>query len=250
MLTSGDSFLLSLFFILIPALTILAGVFMYSKLVIARYSKVIKRLYKMNFNSLETERKRISNDLHDHMGYKILIMNKSLENLKSNPLLKNNLEIERIESQIRLFQYDIHKVLESIHPRELSNGKWHEGIFNLASELSIGDTKIYVLSHTTICPKEEHLLQSYRIIQEKLANIIQHTNPKKIQIDITHEKDLLVVTIIYASKSKLIDYTFPRLFTYRGRGLSIINDRLKIIGGGNEIKYTDGYTIDSIFIPL
>ncbi len=204
----------------------------------------------MNFNSLETERKRISSDLHDHMGYKILIINKSLENLKSNPLLKNNLEIERIESQIRLFQYDIHKVLESIHPRELSNGKWHEGIINLASELSIGVTKIYVLSHTTICPKEEHLLQSYRIIQEKLANIIQHTNPKKIHLDITHEKDLMVVTIIYASKSKLINYTYPRLFAYRGRGLSIINDRLKIIGGGNEIKYTDGYTIDSIFIPL
>ena len=98
----------------------------------------------MNFNSLETERKRISSDLHDQMGYKILIINKSLQNLKSNPILKNNAEIERIESQIRLFQYDIGKVLESIHPRELSNGKWHEGIFNLASELSIVDTKIYV----------------------------------------------------------------------------------------------------------
>ncbi|MEY4572528.1 MAG: Histidine kinase, partial [Bacteroidota bacterium] len=73
----------------------------------------------MNFNSLETERKRISNDLHDHMGYKILIINKSLENLKSNSLLKNNTEIERIESQVRLFQYDIRKVLESIHPRDL-----------------------------------------------------------------------------------------------------------------------------------
>jgi signal transduction histidine kinase len=250
MLTSGDSFLLSLFFILIPALSILAGVFMYSKLVIARYSKVIKRLYKMNFNSLETERKRISSDLHDHIGYKILIINKSLQNLKSNPILKNNLEIERIESQIRLFQYDIRKVLESIHPRELSNGKWHEGIFNLASELSIGDTKIYVLSHTTRNPKEEHLVQSYRIVQEKIANIVQHTNPKKIHLDITHESDFLIVTFVYSSKSKYTDYTYSRLFAYRGRGLNIIKDRLKIIGGSNDIKYTDGYTIDSIFIPL
>ncbi len=250
MLTSGDSFLLSLFFILIPALSILTGVFMYSKLVIARYSKVIKRLYKMNFNSLETERKRISSDLHDHIGYKILIINKSLQNLKSNPILKNNLEIERIESQIRLFQYDIRKVLESIHPRELSNGKWHEGIFNLASELSIGDTKIYVLSHTTRNPKEEHLVQSYRIVQEKIANIVQHTNPKKIHLDITHESDFLIVTFVYSSKSKYTDYTYSRLFAYRGRGLNIIKDRLKIIGGSNDIKYTDGYTIDSIFIPL
>lgn len=250
MSNSGDSFILSLLFILIPALTILAGVFIYSKLVLARYSNVIKRLYKMNFNSLETERKRISSDLHDQMGYKILIINKSLQNLKSNPILKNNAEIERIESQIRLFQFDIGKVLESIHPRELSNGKWHEGIFNLASELSIGDTKIYVQSHTTINPKEEHLLQSYRIVQEKIANIVQHTNPKKIHLDITHESNLLVVTFVYKSKPKFTDYTYSRLFAHRGRGLNIIKDRLKIIGGSNEIKYTDGYTIDSIFIPL
>jgi len=249
MQNSGDSFLISLFFILIPALTILIGVFIYSRTIIWRYSKVIERLYKMNFNSLETERKRISNDLHDHMGYKILIINKSLENLKSNSLLKNNTEIERIESQVRLFQYDIRKVLESIHPRDLYNGKWHEGIFNLASELSIGDTKIYVQSHTTICPKEEHLVQSYRIVQEKLANIIKHENPRKIHIEITHEEDVLVVCFVYASKSKIINYTNSILFAYRGRGLNIINDRLKIIGGRNETKYTDGYTIDTIFIP-
>lgn len=246
----GDSFLLSLFFILVPSLTILIGVFTYTWIIISRYSKVVKRLYKMNFNSLETERKRISSDLHDHMGYKILIINKSIDNLKSNSLLKNNVEIERIESQIRLFQIDIRKVLESIHPHELNNEKWHEGIFNLASELSIGDTKINVLSHTTICPNEEHLLQSYRIVQEKLANIIKHTNPKRIQLDISHEQDSLVVSLVYASKSKFIDYTYSKLFAYRGRGLSIINDRIKIIGGSNEIKNTDGYTIDSIFIPL
>jgi signal transduction histidine kinase len=93
MLNSGDSFLLSLFFILIPALTILIGVFVYSKVIITRYSRVIKRLYQMNFNSLETERKRISNDLHDQLGYKMLIINKSIENLKSNPLLADNEEL-------------------------------------------------------------------------------------------------------------------------------------------------------------
>jgi len=58
------------------------------------------------------------------------------------------------------------------------------------------------------------------------------------------------IPLVYASKSKFIDYTYSKLFAYRGRGLSIINDRIKIIGGSNEIKNTDGYTIDSIFIPL
>lgn len=117
MSNSGDSFILSLFFLIIPTITILVGVFIYSRIVIFRYSKVVKRLYKMNFNSLETERKRISNDLHDQLGYKILIINKSIENLISNPLLADNEEIIRIQSNIRLFQLDIRKILESIHPQ-------------------------------------------------------------------------------------------------------------------------------------
>ena len=250
MSNSGDSFILSLFFLIIPTITILVGVFIYSRIVIFRYSKVVKRLYKMNFNSLETERKRISNDLHDQLGYKILIINKSIENLKSNPLLADNEEIIRIQSNIRLFQLDIRKILESIHPRDLMNGKWHESIENLASDLSIGNTKIHVTIHTTQSPKDEHLHQSYRIVQEKLANIITHISPKSVQIDISTEGNRLVIEFVYPAKTTFANYVNSTLRSFRGRGLSIINDRLKIIGGTNDIKNTDGYTIDSIFIPL
>ena len=250
MSNSGDSFILSLFFLIIPTITILVGVFIYSRIVIFRYSKVVKRLYKMNFNSLETERKRISNDLHDQLGYKILIINKSIENLKSNPLLADNEEIIRIQSNIRLLQLDIRKILESIHPRDLLNGKWHESIENLASDLSIGNTKIHVTIHTTQSPKDEHLHQSYRIVQEKLANIITHISPKSVQIDISTEGNRLVIEFVYTAKTTFANYVNSTLRSFRGRGLSIINDRLKIIGGTNDIKNTDGYTIDSIFIPL
>ena len=235
---------------IIPTITILVGVFIYSRIVIFRYSKVVKRLYKMNFNSLETERKRISNDLHDQLGYKILIINKSIENLKSNPLLADNEEIIRIQSNIRLLQLDIRKILESIHPRDLMNGKWHESIENLASDLSIGNTKIHVTIHTTQSPKDEHLHQSYRIVQEKLANIITHISPKSVQIDISTEGNRLVIEFVYTAKTTFANYVNSTLRSFRGRGLSIINDRLKIIGGTNDIKNTDGYTIDSIFIPL
>jgi signal transduction histidine kinase len=246
----GDSFLLSLFFILVPSLIILIGVFIYAKIIISRYSKVVKRLYKMNFNSLETERKRISNDLHDQLGYKILIINKSIENLKSNPLLAANEEILRIQSTIRLFHLDIRKILESIHPRDLINGKWHESILNLASDLSIGNTKIHVTIHTTQFPKDEHLHQSYRIVQEKLANIITHVCPKSVQIDISTEGNCLVIEFVFAAKISITNYANSKLLKFRGRGLSIISDRLKIIGARNEIKNIGGYTIDSIFIPL
>lgn len=231
-------------------IAVLLGVFIYSRIIISSYSKVVKRLYQMNFNSLETERKRISNDLHDQLGYKILIMNKSIENLKSNSLLANNEEIARIQSNLRLFQFDIRKILEAIHPRDLMDGKWHESIVNLASDLSIGNSMINVSIHTKRRPNDQHLHQSYRIVQEKLANIITHVSPKTVQLDISTERNCLVIEFVYAGKTTFAKYVNSTLLGIRGRGLSIINDRLRIVGGTNQITNKNGYTIDSIFIPL
>jgi glucose-6-phosphate-specific signal transduction histidine kinase len=83
-----------------------------------------------------------------------------------------------------------------------------------------------------------------------LANIITHVSPKSVQIDISTEGNRLVIEFVYAAKTTFTNYLSSTLLSFRGRGLSIINDRLKIIGGTNDIKNTDGYTIDSIFIPL
>ena len=65
---SGDSLLINLFLILIPAFGFLLVSFLISRYLILRYTRALSRLYKMNFNSLESERKRIANDMHDIMG--------------------------------------------------------------------------------------------------------------------------------------------------------------------------------------
>lgn len=60
----------------------------------------------------------------------------------------------------------------------------------------------------------------------------------------------MVIEFVFAAKISITNYANSKLLKFRGRGLSIISDRLKIIGARNEIKNIEGYTIDSIFIPL
>jgi len=250
MSNSVDSFLFSIFIVLIPSIALLIGTIIFSNIVIKRYSKTISRLYKMNFNSLETERKRIANDLHDQFSYKMSIINKSIEQLTSNLNLQNNEDILIVKGQIRLFHNDIAQIIEAIHPRDLMDGKWRNSLVQLAEELSIGNTKIHLQFHTHENPKEEHLHNLYRIIQEKLSNIITHTHSNRIQIDIHSENSNIHVCIVYKSDITLIQKVTLKLGSKRGRGLIILNDRLKIIKATNSIAVSEGNIIDTITIPL
>ena len=110
--------------------------------------------------------------------------------------------------------------------------------------------KIHLQFHTQENPKEEHLHNLYRIIQEKLSNIITHTHSNRIQIDIHSENSNIHVCIVYKSDITLIQKVTLKLGSKRGRGLPILNDRLKIINATNSIAVSDGNIIDTISIPL
>ena len=250
MSNSADLFLTSLFLVLFPALIILVGTVLYSYFVNQRLKRAISRLYKMNFNSLELERKRIASDLHDQLGYKILIINKSLEQLSENLQLQNNHEINTAKSQIRLFQYDVNRVLESIHPRDLVEGKWRDSILQLAANLSILPTQIHVYFQTTENPPDEFLHHVYRIIQEKLTNIIVHSNPQRIQLTVHAEKGNIIFTLVYKSKWLSSLKVGIKQSIRFGRGLSIIQDRLSIIGASNPIMNQRNHVIDTIILPV
>jgi signal transduction histidine kinase len=62
----------------------------------------------MNFKSLETERKRIANDLHDQIGYKMTIINKSIDTMAQKLNIQSN---EEIEIAIHSIMYQFLRIL-------------------------------------------------------------------------------------------------------------------------------------------
>ena len=86
MLSSGDSLLLSILAILIPALGILVGTGLYASSMLRRYSRALTRLYSSSFKGVDSERKRIARELHDHLGAHSVLMSDGFEKIKKKSL--------------------------------------------------------------------------------------------------------------------------------------------------------------------
>ncbi len=248
MLNLGDSILFKIGLILLPTLGLLIGTAFYSYITIKRYSKTIRRLYKMNFNSLEFERKRISNDLHDQLGSKMAIINRTIDSLSNKLNEHQKLDLNLVQSHLQLFHNDTRKILEAIHPRDLMNGNWQNSVQELVNDLCIDETIVQVEFHNDRTPKDEIAYHLYRIIQEKLSNIFSHTKTKRIQIIVNEENTHFQISIIYKHDTTLKTLLTGKIGVLKGRGELIIKDRLKIIGGKNNISYNSGFILDLISI--
>ena len=240
--------LYSLFVVMAPAAIILIGVTLYSNYLFWRYRRTIARLYKMNFNSLETERKRIANDLHDQLGAKLMVMQKSLEHLEDRVGEEESAEVNKVQSELRVFHKEIRLVLEAIHPRDLMEGNWRKALERLATELCVEGTSVSVEFHTDKDPKPEHRYQLYRVVQEKLSNIFSHSDTNRVQIQINEDDQRLYISLVYRKNKTMLAWLGGKLPLIKGRGSLIINDRLDSIKAKKELKQVNGFIMDTISV--
>lgn len=246
MFNSGDTILLSLFYVLVPALAILIGTGVYSYVIIKRHSKTITRLYQMNFKSLEVERKRIANDIHDILGNKMIQINNALSNAEKIADEKTQREIRSIRSHFSLFDSEIRRSVEYLYPRDLIDGELKSCLIRLASDLSTEQFKITVDFHTDDLPLIDQRLHVFRLIQEKLSNISKHAKCDRVHIDVAQENGKYYVALIYKGKRPILGWKKNWLRKANGRGLHVIQDRLNILKADNDITECEGNIIDEI----
>jgi hypothetical protein len=153
MLSSADSFLFSVAWFLIPAAVILIMSGLYSYALIRRYSKTVNRLYKLNFNSLETERKRVSSDLHDQFASQIIGMDGVLKKL-SNKLTEDDSDLIELREQLAIFKLDFYKQLEFLYPKEL-HSDWNKSVELLINSLCVADVEIILTINAIKTPQPE-----------------------------------------------------------------------------------------------
>jgi signal transduction histidine kinase len=105
MFTSADLLLIEIAGVFFPALivTVFAVVFYYR--ITARYKKVIKRLYNMSFKGVDSERKRIATEMHDHLALHSVTVTSEFDALKKRLDGEDLDALLKIESLFDLFQY-------------------------------------------------------------------------------------------------------------------------------------------------
>ncbi len=191
---------------------------------------------KTIFDFIEAERARLSGELHDEVGQKLMISKLQLE------LLKKECEIfpEKFDEIISLLQNtnaDIKKIIYALHPSELKNYGLVKAIQSRLNHCSrIGKFK----SDFKTFGKSRRLNNSvelgiYRIFQEALSNITKHSKAANVNIGITFTKNLLACII----EDDGCGFNEEEVFNSKASekyGFISMKERAKIIGGSLDIE--------------
>jgi len=145
-----------------------------------------KRLTAALLSSQERERKRVSKELHDGVGQKLLLIKNSLKlDSKKTPKL--------IDSTIE----DIRTISRNLHPFQLEKFGLTKAIINLVEEVNEFSEIFFSEEIATIDAyfSEEREIYLYRIIQECISNIVKHSKATAAKITIKNEPKKVVITI-------------------------------------------------------
>jgi len=189
----------------------------------------------------ETERKRISMELHDELGQALIGLKLGLSSIQKK--LRKDQKVLRGECEY--IQGSMEQVIESI--RRLSQGlspylletlgltaalrrliddlsKYHK----IETSLDIGDIDNVI--------SQERQLIIYRIFQEGLTNIRRHAQATRVSVTIKKENDGLSFLIEDDGKGFDVKQAMTRDFNERGLGLATMEERVRILGGFLDIR--------------
>lgn len=249
MYSSGDSLLIEVFGVFIPAILVTIFAILYGNQTRIRYSKVMKRLYRSSFKGVDTERKRIASELHDQLGAHWVVMSQHFNRLKSNHKGEELAEILRLENDYHLFKDKTHQIVEFMYPKGLSNPDWDSSFKSLALQMSLGEVIVSYESDAEKYPTRNSLHHAYWAIQEIVTNAVKHAHVKRVQITSCDDDHHLNIIVVYRATQEAIAWTKGKSSSKNGYGILIIEDRLNIIGGRQKIHVQDGVLSHIISIP-
>lgn len=246
MLSSGDSLLLSILAILVPAVGILVGTGLYAYSLLVRYSRVLTRLYRSSFKGVDSERKRIASELHDHLGAFSIQMSDGFEKIKQKEYTDSKAEIEALEKAISGFRYETHRIVEYMYPKGLVDPNWAKSFRQLSEQLSMNDVVVDFEMLGEKTPPDEYLHHTYWAVHEIIVNAIKHSKAKHIQISITSQLSDFTINVQYMAIPHTHRWIKGGMSTKSGLGTSMIQDRLNMVKAKNKIRTQKGFVSHTI----
>ncbi|HEV2392188.1 MAG TPA: histidine kinase [Verrucomicrobiae bacterium] len=205
------------------------------------HRQVLRRLSQAQ----ETERGRISRELHDRLGQDLTALKLGLQILRKQGPFSGAVQesISKLEGLARGLMRDIHRLAWELRPPALDDlglelalrryaTEWSE-----ASEIPI-DFHSAGLEGCRLPPEFETTL--YRVAQEALTNVLRHAEAKRVSVLL--ERRASGVSLILEDDGLGFDCeALMRAPAARGKlGLLGMQERLKLLGGSFEIESAPG----------
>jgi len=207
-----------------------------------------KQLHSLSTQLLraqETERKRISRELHDELGQSLLVMKLRLDFIGENLLshqtgLKRECEegIQYIDQAIE----NIRRLSRDLSPTILEDFGLSAALRWLINNFAKRYNMKVMMDMTDIdslLPPHSHIVV-YRTVQEVLTNIGKHSQAKNVSISISENNDSIAFSIVddgIGFDEALMDAKGPEA---KGLGLETMKGRCRMVGGVLEIWSKEG----------
>jgi signal transduction histidine kinase len=207
-----------------------------------------KRLTAM-IDGQESERIRISRELHDGVGQYLLAIKVRLEDLCSRVSGKLYDEICLIKSLFVETIDETKRISNNLMPLMLDELGVVTALSNLCKELS-ETAKIPIDFVTFGVP--DHINNKvatylYRILQEALSNAVKYSESSEINVQLLGNNEQINLVVQDNGKG----FTADGSVKFKGNGLNNIRERTSILDGNFEIESSDGKgTVLNIKIPL
>jgi signal transduction histidine kinase len=188
-----------------------------------------KRVLEALISAQETERGRISRDLHDQVGQALTALILGLSSAQS---VEDYTHLKALASATL---EDVRRISRDLRPALLDELGLEAAIKRFCRELA--ETKGFKVDVLVRIPEDLHQdieIVIYRVVQEALTNVIRHAEASHASVVVT--KHAANIQIIIEDNGHGFDPASPAINTHLG--LAGMRERLELFGGSLTIEST------------
>lgn len=205
-----------------------------------------KRLLAL-FDGQEQERQRLSRELHDSLGQKLVALKLNFGSIKIKETEADKERASSILSQLDHTIKEVRQISSNLMPPVLAEFGLNTGIKQLCNEYAHANKSIiqYNYQGEDLHLPQEKMMYIYRIIQEALNNAVKHAKADEINVQMLKRGNSLVLLIADDGIG------FDTSLKQNGNGIFNIRERVNILDGRFQVNSQKGHgTILNIKIPL
>ncbi|HYE73929.1 MAG TPA: sensor histidine kinase, partial [Blastocatellia bacterium] len=200
-----------------------------------------QRLLERIVQAQEEERRRISRELHDHVGQQLTALRLGLESLRQAK--SQDTDTEGLKNIIRQLDEEVDFLAWELRPAALDEHGLEAALSNFVEEWS-KHYKVQAEFEATRLRDDrfssELEVNLYRIMQEALNNIAKHAQAKHVGVVLKRQDGHLILIIEDDGIGFDLEEASSVDANDRGLGLVGMRERAELLGGTLEIESAPG----------
>jgi PAS domain S-box-containing protein len=186
-------------------------------------------LASLLIQSQESERRRLSRELHDDIGQRLSLAASELALLVSQQSINASVSVDRLASlrdELDSLCTDVHEISHDLHSYKLQHLGLKSALKDLCRRVSQPNFRVDLHIDDFEDPTSKEVsLCLYRVAQESLNNALKHARTPTVAVTITKLQNMFYMTIQDSGIG------FDSSVSSKGLGLVSMSERLKLVNG-------------------